>query len=68
MPTFHKIEITECRRVIREMEGLAWRLRSKMVTPWPGDLERVEAELERQRERLKVLLEPADTAVIRRRT
>jgi hypothetical protein len=60
--SFHKIEITECRRIVREMESLAWRLRSKMITPWPGDIERVEAELARQKGRLRALLEPADGA------
>jgi hypothetical protein len=62
MVTFRKVEATEVRRVIREMESLLWRLRSKVVTPWPHDIPRVEAELERQRERLRALLEPADEA------
>jgi hypothetical protein len=62
MVTFRKVEATEVRRVCRDMEGLLWRLRSRMVTPWPGDVERVEAELARQRERLKALLEPEEKA------
>ena len=60
MGKFQRFEATTVKASIREMEDLLWRLRSGLMTAWPHDIEAIETELERQKTRLKALLEPAD--------